>query len=133
DYKMHPMGMFELAPVGIPVAIVGLLYMFTIGMKLIPDRTENKTLEEAYNLREYLTEVMVLPESTLAGKTIAQSEAATVLNLQIVGVIRNDKKIIAPRTKEQIQGGDVLLVEGTAEEIVKIKDVAGLEIKADFK
>ena len=48
-------------------------------------------------------------------------------------MIRNDKKIIAPRTKEQIQGGDVLLVEGTAEEIVKIKDVAGLEIKADFK
>jgi di/tricarboxylate transporter len=133
DYKMHPMGMFELAPVGIPVAIVGLLYMFTLGMKLIPDRTENKTLEEAYNLREYLTEVIVLPESTLAGKTIEKSEAGTVLNLQIVGVIRNDKKIIAARPHEQIQGGDILLVEGTAEEIVKIKEVAGLEIKANFE
>ncbi len=133
DYKMHPMGMFELAPVGIPVTIIGLFYMFTLGMRLIPDRSENKTLEDAYNLREYLTEVIVLPESTLAGKTIEKSEAATVLNLQIVGVIRNDKKIIAARPHEQIQGGDVLLVEGTAEEIVKIKDVAGLEIKADFK
>ena len=102
-------------------------------MKLIPDRTENQTLEEAYNLREYLTEVIVLPESTLAGKTIEKSEAATVLNLQIVGVIRNDKKIIAARPQEQIQDGDILLVEGTAGEIVKIKDVAGLEIKADFK
>lgn len=133
DYKMHPMGMFELAPVGIPITIVGLLYMFTLGMKLIPDRTESKTLEEAYNLREYLTEVIVLPESTLAGKTIEKSEAASMLNLQIVGVIRNDKKAIAPRPKEQIQAGDILLVEGSAEEIVKIKDIAGLEIKADFE
>ncbi len=133
SYKMHPMGMFELAPVGIPITIVGLIYMFTLGMKLIPDRTENKSLEEAYNLREYLTEVIVLPESTLAGKTIEQSEAATVLNLQIVGVIRNDKKLIGARPQEKIQVDDVLLVEGSAEEIVKIKDVAGLEIKADFE
>lgn len=133
DYKMHPMGMFELAPVGIPITIVGLLYMFTLGMKLIPDRTESKTLEEAYNLREYLTEVIVLSDSTLVGKTLQQSEAATVLNLQIVGIIRNSNRIMAPRAREIIQANDVLLVEGSAAEIVKIKDVAGLEIKSDFK
>lgn len=133
DYKMHPMGMFELAPVGIPITIVGLLYMFTLGMKLIPDRTESKTLEEAYDLREYLTEVIVLPNSTLVGKTLQQSEAATVMNLQIVGIIRNSNRIMAPRAREIIQASDVLLVEGSAAEIVKIKDVAGLEIKPDFK
>lgn len=133
DYKMHAMGMFELAPVGIPVAIVGLLYMFTIGMKLIPDRNENKTLEEAYNLRGYLTEVIVLSDSKLVGKTLQESEAATVLNLQIVGIIREKNRIMAPRAREIIQASDILLVEGAAEEIVKIKDVAGLEIKADFE
>jgi di/tricarboxylate transporter len=131
-YKMHPMGMFELAPVGIPIAILGLLYMFTLGMKLIPDR-ESKTLEEAYNLREYLTEVIVLPNSTLVGKTLQQSEPATVLDLQIVGIIRGKNRIMAPPGREIIQSADILLVQGSAEEIVKIKDVAGLEIKPDFK
>ena len=132
DYKMEALGMFELAPVGIPVAVVGLIYMFTIGMKLVPDRAEQKSLEETYNLREYLTEVIVLPESTLIGKTIEQIQWGADLNLVIVGIIRDDKRIMVPRSTEMIQTSDILLVEGSAEDIMKIKDTANLEIKADF-
>jgi di/tricarboxylate transporter len=133
DYKMPPMGMFELAPVGIPVAIVGLLYMFTLGIKLIPDRAEQKSLAEAYNLREYLTEVIVLPESTLIGKTIEEIQWGADLNLMIVGVIRDKNKIMVARPNETILSADILLVEGSAEEIMKIKDTANLEIKPDFE
>ena len=132
DYKMEALGMFELAPVGIPIAVVGLIYMFTIGMKLVPDRAEQKSLEETYNLREYLTEVIVLPQSTLIGKTIEQIQWGADLNLVIVGIIRDDKRIMVPRSTESIQSADILLVEGSAEDIMKIKDTANLEIKADF-
>ena len=131
--KMAPMGMFELAPVGIPITIVGLLYMFTLGMKLVPDRTQNKDLAEAYNLREYLTEVLVLPDSTLVGKYVQEIGSGTEMNLVIVGLIRDNKRIIVPRPNEEIRAGDVLLVEGSAEEIIKIKDTAHLEIKPDFE
>ncbi|HSE41224.1 MAG TPA: SLC13 family permease [Acidobacteriota bacterium] len=130
NYKMEPMGMFELAPVGIPISIAGFIYMFTIGMKMVPDRDEKKTLAEAYNLRGYLTEVIVLPGSSLIGKTV--EKVGPELNLTIVGLVKEDGRISVPHPKDVIKDADVLLVEGSAEEILKIKDAANLEIKADF-
>ncbi|MEO5960137.1 MAG: SLC13 family permease, partial [Opitutaceae bacterium] len=50
------LGMFELSPVGIPIAVAGLLYMFFIGRRLIPDRTPAGLLEE-FEVRSYITEV----------------------------------------------------------------------------
>ena len=57
------MGMFELAPVGIPIAIVGLAYMLFVGRYRIPNRTAPGDLIEGFGIRSYLTEVLVLPDS----------------------------------------------------------------------
>jgi hypothetical protein len=54
QYKLPPMGMFELAPLGIPISVIGIIYMFTIGRRLIPDREESNTIGEDFNLRSYL-------------------------------------------------------------------------------
>jgi len=130
-YHMQPMGMFELAPVGIPIAIAGLAYMFTIGMKLLPGRAE-ESLTEEYHLREYITEVVVLPNSPLVGKSLAESKLGSEMDLITLGIVRDDNQIIVPRPQEILQAGDLLLVEGRAEDIIRIKDTVGLEIKADF-
>lgn len=129
-YHMPPMGMFELAPVGIPITIAGLAYMFTLGMKLLPDRAE-ENLTEDYHLRDYMTEVVVLPDSPLAGKSLAESNLGDHMDLITLGIIRESDKIIAPRPQEVLRPGDLLLVEGRAEDIIRIKDRTGLEIKGD--
>src|SRR6185503_6002203 len=55
-YGLEPLGMFELTPVGIPIALVGLCYMVFIGRKWLPKRpTEGEA--ELYGLRPYMTEV----------------------------------------------------------------------------
>ena len=131
-YKMEPMAMFELTPVGIPITIVGLLYMFTLGRRLLPERAEQKDLRDVYQLRDYLTEVLVLPNSRLAGKTLAQSRLGSEMDLLIVGLIRDEQHMAAPRPDLQIEAGDILLVEGRADQIMAIKDTAGIEIRADF-
>lgn len=128
---MAPLGMFELAPVGIPITVVGLLYMFTLGMKLLPNRHE-ESLEEDYHLRDYLTEVVVLPDSPLVGKTLAEISRELDLDWAPLSILRDELKII-PRRRQVLQAGDVLLVEAKADEIIRIKDTAGLEIKADLK
>jgi di/tricarboxylate transporter len=129
---MPPMGMFELAPVGIPITIAGLAYMFTLGMKLIPNRAQ-ENLEQNYELRDYLAEVVVLPDSPLVGKTLAESNLGSEMDLVLVAIIREGDRKIVPHAQEVLRAGDVLLVEGSAQEIIRIKDTAGLEIKADFK
>lgn len=130
NYQMPPMGMFELAPVGIPITIAGLIYMFTLGMKLLPNRAE-ESLEEDYHLRDYLTEIIVLPESPLIGLTLAESKLSTNLDLVIMTIVRGNRKII-PHANEVLQAGDLLLVEARADDIIRIKEIEGLEIKADI-
>jgi di/tricarboxylate transporter len=130
-HGMSPMGMFELAPVGIPITVVGLAYMFTLGMKLLPDRHE-ESLEEDYHLRDYLTEVVVLPDSPLVGKTLAEISEESELDWVPLALLRDDKQLV-PRRRQVIQAGDVLSVEVKADEIIRIKETAGIEIKADLK
>lgn len=129
-----PMGMFELSPVGIPIVIVGLLYVLFIGRRLIPERIKPPDIDDGtFGIRQYLTEVVVLPESTLVGKTLAESALGNELDLTVTRIVRDKKRYIAPQAGTVLQAGDVLMVEGQREEILRIKDTAGIDIKADVK
>lgn len=132
-YGQSPMGMFELAPVGIPIAVVGLLYMYFIGRRILPDRTETGSGDEDFGLRSYLTEVLVLPDSPLIGRTLAESGLGSELDLTVVRITRDKKRYIIPQATTVLREGDNLMVEGQREEILKIKDTSGLDIKADAK
>lgn len=132
-YGMPPMRMFELAPVGVPIAVAGLVYMLLVGRRLIPSRAPTGDLAEEFGLRPYLTEALVLPDSRLVGKTLAESGLGRDLDLTVLAVVREKTRYLAPRAHMKLAGGDVLLVEGRRDEILKIKDTAGIEIKADAK
>jgi di/tricarboxylate transporter len=129
-YQMAPMGMFELSPVGVPIAVVGLVYMLFLGRRLIPDRGNPKDLAEEFGLTQYLSEVLILPDSKLIGKTLAESGLGRDLDLTVLRIVRGESHI-APRAHIRLEAGDVLLVEGQREGILKIKDTSGIDIKAD--
>ncbi len=134
QYRLAPMGMFELAPVGIPITLAGLIYMMTLGRKIIPDRFRPEEINGAgESLRAYLTEVLVLPESRLIGKTIAESGLGRDLDLTVLRIVRNKTETVPARAETVLDSGDVVLVQGAPEDILKIKDVAGIDIKADVK
>ncbi|HEY0385752.1 MAG TPA: SLC13 family permease, partial [Pyrinomonadaceae bacterium] len=60
-YDMQPFTMFELTPVGIAIVFVGMLYMLLLGLRLLPRRGGSDSLTEQYHIREYMSEVLVLP------------------------------------------------------------------------
>ncbi|MBZ0306401.1 MAG: SLC13 family permease, partial [Anaerolineae bacterium] len=130
-YQQPPMGMFELAPVGIPIAIAGLIYMLTIGKHLIPDRLAGAEEGERIGERIYLTEIMILPTSDLIGKTLAESGLRSELDLNVVRIVRNKELYLVPSADTVLNEKDVLLVEGKGGNILKVKDFQGLDIKAD--
>jgi len=131
-YQMPPMGMFELAPVGIPIAVVGLVYMILASKRWLRDRPDTDASQQNA-LRPYLTEVMILPDSDLAGKTLAESKLGNELDLSVVRIIRGKSQYLAPRSDMRLQPNDVVLVEGPTKEILRIKDTSGIEIKPDLK
>jgi len=129
----QPIGMFELAPVGVPVMVVGLLYMQFIGQRLIPERPAPETLTDMFGLRAYLAELRIAPGSPLAGNTLAQSGLGQNFDLIVLAIIREGKRQLDPSADTILQVGDNLLVEGPSEAILQIKDMPGIDIQADAK
>ena len=132
-YGMEAYSMFELTPVGIITVAVGMAYMLFIGRKMLPSRGGEDSLTEQYHIREYISELLVLPGSHLIGKTLSEADLSRELDLNVLGIIRDEKQTFAPNSRERIELNDLLIVEGQIANILNVKTEAGLEIKADFK
>ncbi|MBN1310334.1 MAG: SLC13 family permease [Anaerolineae bacterium] len=128
---MPSLSMFEMAPVGIPIAIIGLLYMLIIGRRFIPNRTPAKALTEEFGLRSYLAEIRIRPDSPLVGMTLAQAELGNKLDLTVLSIFRDEKRHLVPQAETTLQAGDALLIEGRREDILKVEDMVGVEIQTD--
>jgi len=131
-YGYEPLTMFELTTVGVIIFGVGLAYMLLIGRLMLPNRGGGESLADQYQIREYISELIVLPESPLVGQTLGEANLNTELELNVLGIVRGGERINAPSSKERIQRRDSLIVEGTISDILRIKEEAGLEIRPDF-
>ena len=133
-YNIQPFTMFELTRVGAVIVAVGMFYMLVVGLRLLPRRESPDSLTEQYHIRQYMTEVIVLDDSRLIGKTLAEARISDELDLTVLGILRGEEQLrIAPTSNEPIKADDLLLVQGRVEDILKVKGEAGIEIKPDFK
>jgi di/tricarboxylate transporter len=132
-YGIQPFTMFELTRVGVVIVVAGMFYMLLVGIRLLPRKRPAESLTEQYHVRQYMTEVIVLDDSPLIGKTLAEARISDELDLTVLGILRGEEHRIAPSPRELIKANDLLLVQGRVEDILKVKGEAGIEIKADFE
>jgi len=140
DYRQHaeennlkiyePLGLFEITPVGLLIMAVGIGYLMLFGQRLLPDYPD-ESLAEGFNIREYLSEIVVMPGSRLIGQRVFESSLAE-MEFRIVKVLRG-KRSFVPNVRSSIEEGDVLLVSGGVEELMAVKDASGIEIHAETK
>lgn len=130
---LAPFTMFELTPVGIAIVVVGMLYMLLVGLRLLPARGSADSLVEQYGMRQYISEVVVVEGSPLAGRTLEEGNLSEILDLTVIGIIRGTQGRLPPRGEEVLQEGDLLLVQGRMEDILRVKEEAGIEIRPDFE
>ncbi|MBK0382635.1 SLC13 family permease [Pedobacter sp. SD-b] len=122
-------GMFDFLPIGLVLLGVGILYMMTIGQSLLPVNSK-EDLEDDYSVRKYLSEAVVLEKSPMIGQKIADSDISKQ-GFTIVSIIR-DKQNFVPNMFTKINVNDVVLIKGNVDDLLKIKDLEGVEIKADL-
>ncbi|QFP76476.1 SLC13 family permease [Deinococcus sp. AJ005] len=125
----RPLGFFELAWVGLPVAVVGLLYLFFVAPRLLPDR--EPALEDS--LRDYLADLTVAPGSALADRALRDSGLGRDYGLTVVAVRRGNQTFYAPGPDFMVQSGDTLAVEGQTERILAGKSTLGVVSKSEQK
>lgn len=132
-YNLEPIGMFELTPVGLPIALAGLIYMGIVGRIFLIGKKAQPATEPVSSLRAYLSEIVVLPESKLVGTSLGEAGLGHELDVVVLRIVRGKKEFLAPRAETVVRAGDVLLVEAGPDDLLKIKDITGLEIKADHE
>jgi di/tricarboxylate transporter len=125
DHDMQSMSMFEISKVGLPCALIGLLYLKLIGFKLLPNRRD--LIENvAETGREYLVEMRVQENSPMIGKNIEEVGLRHLKGLYLVKLIRGTETIPAVAPKVRLQGGDKLIFTGKVETIRDMKKFEGL-------
>lgn len=118
-------GMFELAWVGVPVALVGLLYLSLFAKRLLPNKTDLLEYVEAHR-REYTAELLVQSTCPLIGKTIRQSGLRELPGLYLYAIERNGERLSPVSPKEKIALGDLLVFSGVISTVVDLQKIRGL-------
>ncbi len=105
--------MFDFAPVGLPVAVAGVLFMGLIGWRMIPARKPAGA--DGFDTGAYLTEAYVPESSATAGKTLREiDKVIDEIDAQVIGVVRNDVRVTAPSRGWVVRTGDILVIEAEA-------------------
>ena len=128
---LEPLGFFEMAPVGVVCSILGLAYLVSWAPRLIPDRSADEPSQEAV-ARTYYSEVVVAEGSPLVGKELVDRRFSDVVDLRVVGVRRGTRMLVHEEAGE-LQPGDELVIVGSAQDILSVKDVQGIDIKPDVE
>lgn len=125
----EPYHMFDFAPVGLAVAIVGVAYVALIGWRLIPgERGQHNTTTELSHLGDYLAEVKVPEESTVIGRKVRDlDEAAAEHEVEIIGLIRRGERQPGMARRVEIRKNDVLIIKAAPEGIEAIVGALGLQ------
>jgi len=121
-------GFFDFTLIGAIIFMTGILYMVFIGRRLLPVRQAPGEKQIARDLRKYISEVCVLAEGRLAGKTLFESRLGADFDLNVIAIIRSDVMLTNFDRETVLDQGDLLMVEGTIENLMRARDELGLGI-----
>jgi len=130
DNGYQPFSMFSYLPTGLAALAVGLAFLATLGWRLLPEGESRDDLADNYGVRQYVSEVLVPPNSPLAGLTLRDSNVGAEFGVTVLAVLRDGERFPA-LGETQLQADDILMVEGSVEDLLEIMAARGLKILAD--
>jgi di/tricarboxylate transporter len=114
DFKT--LEIFDFAPVGISMIILGGIYLIFFGYKILPDNSDLKD-KLTLQTREYIVEVSVNINSEYHNKTVEKANLRNLKDLFLVEIVRNGRAITPVSPTTVIQQGDFLVFAGNTETI----------------
>ncbi|HKV07032.1 MAG TPA: SLC13 family permease [Thermoanaerobaculia bacterium] len=133
EHGLSPFGMFELSPLGLVLFTVGALYLLTVGVRLIPDRRAGADLTQSYGMGDYLTEILVLPDSPAVGRLLRDSPLVRDLDLDVLEIQRGGRLLPAPGAETVLAANDLLRVRCDVRKIRQAEKQEGIVLKSGLK
>ncbi len=123
--------LFELAYVGIPIAVVGLIYLKFLAPLCLP--SHESSLEQFEHSREYTVEMIIQPKSELARKSIQDAGLRNLTSLFLIEIERQGHILSAVQPSTILEEGDRLIFAGSPESVVTLRDIHGLSLADDTR
>ncbi len=121
----RPMEMFELAALGVPAAVAGIVYMAAASRFLLPER--KPALNRLEDPRAYTVEMMVEAGSALEGKSIEEAGLRHLSGMYLMEIDRSAQILTAVGPETKLQGRDRLIFVGIVESVVELQRIRGLK------
>jgi di/tricarboxylate transporter len=129
DALGEPYRMFDFAPVGLACAIVGVAYVALVGWRLLPKARQSADAgKDLFDLEDYIAEVKVREGSPIIGRRVRDlDEEAAKVDIEIIGLIRNGRRMPGHARLVEVQAGDILIVEASPDSIEEALGALQLE------
>lgn len=125
-----PFAMFDFSPVGVAVAVAGVLFITLLGWRLVPKREVGNAA--SFDTGHYLTEARVKEGGKAQGKTLREIEQLLdEADAQVVAMVRNKLRLTAPNPRRVLQADDVLVIEAEPEELGEVLGQLDLLLEAE--
>lgn len=140
DANYAPLGLLDFAPIGVPLVVIGILYMAFIGRRFLPRRAPSDwermmavsrtKLADVYGLRERWVDARVPADSPLIGHTLTEAGLGRELGVNVIAILDNGKSRLAPPPTERLKVGEVLYLQAREEQIEALR-AHGLVVHRD--
>jgi di/tricarboxylate transporter len=121
-----PIGMFELGRLGLPLLVVGTVYLVAAGDKMLPARETLTSILTDEERKEFLTEAFVQPNSPLVGQTVADSQLQKEHGVRVLEIIRREVAVrLQPKTR--LEAGDRLVLACRPAGFAHARSIAGID------
>ncbi|NNE99699.1 MAG: SLC13 family permease, partial [Pyrinomonadaceae bacterium] len=129
---LKPFELFDFTALGAVLLALGVVYMLTIGRKLLPDQKLNedeggRELAALYKMDESLFTIRIPAGSPIEGKSLSETEIGNALEIQVLAIERKGEQMLAPPAETKLKVGDELLVGGNKERLSDLLQVQGVD------
>jgi di/tricarboxylate transporter len=129
----EPFGMFDFTPVGAGIALAGVVFL-AFGYRLLPQgRKGTASLDEALDIKNYVTEARVAPDSDIIGQTVADLRRMANDEVKVAAIIRNETRSSSPLPDATIRENDLLMLEGEPDALESTVARAGLKLSREHR
>jgi len=122
------LGIFSIAPIGLALSLAGTVFVLLLGRFLLPARQGNGENIDHFRLDGYYTELVLLPDSSLIGKTIEEIEGDQEADFKVSAWFRDGRSRSRPYGSKKARAGDVLLIRTSPDRLASIQQEPGIAL-----
>ncbi len=141
DASYPAFGLLDFAPIGVPLVVIGILYMAVIGRRLLPRRAPTDwerlmsisrvQLSDVYGLHERWMQARISAKSPLAERTLAEAGLGHKLGVNVIAIAHDGKTRLSPPPGECLHADDMVYLQAREEQIGDLRS-RGLEVQSEL-